>query len=182
MISNCALWGLWHQIRVWWLFIHPDAWRRQCWNEFSSKQIERIIFPKAIGDSRALYICFSPRSSSPVLFAVESIIYKPVDSESSPLCLQDSHLEPVTKTAGTKGRRRRRQRVLEMLFCPLWCWRTEITLPVTLMAFIVTLWKEEDNGLIFFFCNEGVNTDEDTQANQCTAEDEMLPLSILKHY
>lgn len=94
--------------------------------------------------------CFSPRSSSLVLFAVESSMHKLVDSESSPLCLQDSHLELVTKTAGTKGRRRRRQRVLEMLFCPLWCWRTKITLPVTLVAFIVTLWKEEDNDLIFF--------------------------------
>lgn len=50
------------------------------------------------------------------------------------------------------------------------------------MGIVVTIWKGKDNVGAFYFGNEGVNTDENTQVNQCTAEDEMLPLSILKHY
>lgn len=128
-----------------------------------------------------LYICFSLRYPSLVLFAYRRDHLRASGQGEQPSVF--ARLPPRDCSKNSMHKREeaeRRQRVLWMLFCPLQRWRTKITLHVTIMGIIVTIWKEKDN--IDLFGKEGVNTDENTQANQCTAEDEMLPLSILKHY
>lgn len=134
------MWGCGYQIRLWWFFLfYSLVFEGESVQVTSAINMECIYFQKPL----ALAVLGHRMHLLPWVFPPRAvcvgIMYRLLGSESSPLCLHDSHLETATKNSIAAGRRQGAGSVSCTCSAHSCIERLKPTLQVTVMGIIVTV-------------------------------------------